>query len=255
MTSRIAQQLAGAPAEVIAAMERLQQELAAAAGNNLAGLLVYGGLARGRYRAGRSDINVLVLLHDAAAESLQAIARPLRAAARAVGVDPLLLTPAEIPRAAAAFPTKLLDIQKHHLVLAGSSAALDTLVVSREQIRQRAAQELNNLLLRLRHRLVATAGDPRLLAEVLARAARPLALELAALLQAAGREVPADDRTPVVFAAAAAAFDLAPEPLAQLAELRHQARPAGNVAELFRGVLAVVGRAVDVAERLPEANG
>jgi len=55
----------GAPAGVVAAIDRLREELAGAAGANLAGLILYGGLARGRYRPGRSDVNLIVLLHDA----------------------------------------------------------------------------------------------------------------------------------------------------------------------------------------------
>ena len=109
----------GAPAGVVAAIGRLREELAGAAGANLAGLILYGGLARGRYRPGRSDVNVIVLLHDATAASLAPLAPPLQAAWRAVRVEPMVLTPAEVRHAADAFPTKFLDIKEHHIVLAG----------------------------------------------------------------------------------------------------------------------------------------
>ena len=48
----------------------------------LAGLLVYGGLARGRYRPGKSDVNVVVVLREAGAAALAAIAPALRTAGR-----------------------------------------------------------------------------------------------------------------------------------------------------------------------------
>lgn len=160
-------QLRGAPAAVTAALDRLKDELTQAAGQNFAGLILYGGLARGRYRPGKSDINVVVLLNDASAAALAAIAPALRTASRAVGIDPMLLTPAEVSRAAEAFPTKFLDIKNHHITLAGSDP-FTTLHVTREQVRLRVAQELLNLQLRLRHNYAGGGSDARLLTRTLA---------------------------------------------------------------------------------------
>ena len=241
------EQLRGAPAAITAALDRLQDELTHAAGPNLAGLVLYGGLARGRYRPGKSDINVVVLLHDASASALAAVAPALRAASRAAGIDPILLTPAEVARAADAFPTKFLDIKNHHIVLAGADP-FTALNVTREQVRLRVAQELQNLLLRLRHHYVAVGSDAGMLTRTLARTARPFALQLAALLQLAGKDVPGEDRCAVVFDAAAAAFGLKLEPLAGLAELRLNPQPTGDLTVLYRGVLEAVARAVDIAD-------
>src|SRR5258708_26597152 len=113
-------QLPGAPPAIAAALGQLKNELVRAAGKNLAGLILYGGLARGRFRPGKSDINVVVLLHDASAAGLAAIAPALRTARRAADVSPLILTPAEVQPAAVVFPTKFLDIKNYHVVLHGS---------------------------------------------------------------------------------------------------------------------------------------
>src|SRR5581483_2404326 len=109
----------GLPTDVSAALRRLSEELGRAAGGNLKGLLLYGGVARGRYRPGRSDINLVVLLADMSVAALQAIAPALRAAWRAARVEPILLKPEEVPATTAAFATKFLDIKEHHIVLAG----------------------------------------------------------------------------------------------------------------------------------------
>jgi hypothetical protein len=244
-------QLHAAPAAITAALDRLKEELVQAAGQNLAGLILYGGLARGRYRLGKSDVNVLVLLHDASASALSAIAPALQTAWRAAGVEPMLLTPAEVARAADAFPTKFLDIKNHHVVLAGTEPLAD-LDVPREHIRLRIEQELRNLLLRLRHHFIAAGNDTAILTRVLARTARPFALELAALLQLAGKAVPADDRTAAIFEAAAAAFGLDRESLARLAELRQNPRRASDLPGLYRGVLDALSRAADLADRMEE---
>jgi hypothetical protein len=234
---------------VAVALDRLKEALERDAGGNRAGLILYGGLARGRFRPGSSDVNVVVLLHDASAASLHAIAPALQAAWRAAGVEPLLLTPGEVPGAAEAFPTKFLDIQDHHVVLAGANP-FASLTVSREQVRLRTEQELRNLLLRLRQRYVAASDEDASLTRALARAARPFALGLAALLRLAGRDVPIEDRTAAIFAAAAAAFDLDGQSLARLAELRQDSQPASDAASLYRRVLGVIGKAVDLADRM-----
>jgi hypothetical protein len=246
------EQIPGVSESIVASLDRLKNQLTEAAGQNLAGLILYGGLARGRYRPGRSDVNVVVLLHDMSVLALAAIAPALREARRAAGVDPLLFTPSEVPQLAEAFPTKFLDIKKYHIVLAGPDP-FSQLEITREQIRLRTAQGLRNLLLRLRHRFVALDGDVGMLSQTLERAARSFALELQTLLQLAGKEVPAEDRSALVFEAAVTAFGLERGPLARLAELRQDARTADDATTLYRGVLAAVARAVAVADGMRES--
>ncbi len=243
----------GAPPAVVAALNRLHAELARAAGDKLVGLLLYGGLARGRYHPGKSDINLVVVLSDLSAGTLTAVAGPLRTAWRAVRVEPLLLTPAEVPALAEVFPTKFLDIRDHHVVLAGSNpfAGLD---VSREQIRLRIEQALRNQLLRLRRRFLSVVGDPQGQADALIEACRPLALELGALLHLTGRPVPEVDRSALLLDAAARAFDLDHEALARVAELRAGAAPEADLADLYQRVLQALARAADVVARLKETR-
>ncbi len=242
----------GAPAGVVAAIGRLREELAGAAGANLAGLILYGGLVRGRYRPGRSDVNVIVLLHDATAASLAPLAPPLQAAWRAVRVEPMVLTPAEVRHAADAFPTKFLDIKEHHIVLAGDDPFVG-LEVARAALQVRVEQELHNLALRLRRRYLATAGEPAELMPILLDAARPLALALAALLRLAGRAVPEADRSATIFREAAEAFDLDGESLAALAALRRDETPALGLSDLYGRVLESAVRAAEVADRMEES--
>ena len=242
----------GAPPAVTAALDRLQQELTERAGNHLAGIILYGGLARGRFRPGKSDVNLVILLRDASAQVLDAIAPALQAAWRAAGVEPLILTPAEVAPAVDVFPTKFLDIKRHHLVLMGEDPFAN-LEADAEHVRLRIKQELHNLLLRLRRRYIAAVGDPTSMAQLLVDAARPFALELAALLRLTGKEPPADDRTGAIFEAAAGPFGLDRDVLARLAALRQDARRTDDVAGLYAGVLQAVARATEVVDRMKEA--
>jgi hypothetical protein len=240
----------GAPPAVAAALERLRDDLTRVAGGNLAGLLLYGGLARGRYRPGRSDVNVVLVLNDVSAAALAAVGPALAAARRAAGVEPMILTPAEVRAAALDFPTKFLDIKDHHLVLAGADpfAGLD---VPRDAVRRGVARELRNLALRLRRRYLVVYDDADAQAGVLARVARPLAIGAAALLRLAGKPAPADDRSAAVFDAASSAFDLDRDALARLAALRQGGEEAADVPALYQKVLSVVARLADAADQVP----
>jgi hypothetical protein len=243
----------GAPAEIAAEIDRLTNALTQAAGPNLAGLILYGGLARGRFRPGNSDVNVVVLLHDASFSALIEIAPALQTARRSAGVAPMILTPSEVSEAADVFPTKFLDIKRYHLVLAGEDP-FAMLEVPHEHVRLRIEQELRNMLLRLRRLGLDAVTDARLRARGLTRIARPLAIQLSDLLRLAGKQVPAGDRTSAIFEAAAAVFDLNAIALASLAELRLNARPENVVGCLFGDVLNVVAQAVDVADRMKDPS-
>jgi hypothetical protein len=249
----MSQELAGVPDNIATGLNRLKEELAHAAGSNLQGLILFGGLARGRYHAGRSDVNLIVLLNDLSTTSLAAVAPALRNARRALGVDAMLMAKAEVAAFAEAFPTKFLDIKNHHQVLAGVNPFVD-LSVSREQIRLRTAQELRNLQLRLRRRYVDMANDAPMLNRTLARAARSLALQLMTLLRLAGREAPAEDRTEAIFDSSVAAFGLAPEPLAGLVQLRREPQPMAKLSGLYDGILNSISEAIAVADKLKEAQ-
>jgi hypothetical protein len=242
----------GAPPATAAALNRLRDDLARAAGTNLVGLILYGGLARGRYRPGKSDINLVVLLRDASAASLAAIGPPLQAAWRALRVEPFLLTSDEITRAAQVFPTKFLDIQACHVVLAGEDP-FTHLTVAREAIRYRIEQTLRNLELRLRRRYIALAGDGAAMALALAQIARPLALELAALLRLTGKEMPAEDRSALIMDQATASFGLDREALSGLASLRQDVRAIPDPTLLYGRVLETLGRAADFTSQLKES--
>jgi hypothetical protein len=234
-----------APVEIRARISELSDDLVRAAGANLRGLILYGGLARGRYRPGKSDINLVVLLKDASAESLAAIAPALRAAWRAVRVEPFIIKASEAQRLAETFPTKLLDIQTHHIVLMGENP-FSSIDVSRKLIRLRIEQSLTNLALRLRRRYISIFDDRRSLASTLAEQAVPLKVEFAALLQLAGKDEPSESTSAAVLEAAAVEFDLDREALLIMAALRRDGNPPEDLPALYNRVLATIARAADI---------
>jgi hypothetical protein len=88
------------------------------------------------------------------------------------------------------------------------------------------------------------------MASYLAGVARPLAIQLAALLRLTGRELPQEDRSAAIFAAASEAFGLDGEALAQLAALRQGEGGADDLADLMGRVQVASTRAAEVAAGL-----
>jgi predicted nucleotidyltransferase len=237
------------PADVTPALDALSDSLRSAAGDNLLGLILFGGLSRGRYVPGSSDINVVVFLRDASAAALSRIAEPLRDAWRAKRVDPFIITPAEVPRLAITFPTKILDIQRRHVVLFGADP-FTNITVDREHVRARVEQELRNLALRMRHRFVKVHDDPAALATAADDAAAPLAVNLRALLYL--RKVVSNDVQPAlaIYDLAAKTFGLDSEALAATKRVHQGPHEATLTPELFGRLLSTVSRAADAAASL-----
>lgn len=236
-----------APARVLEALERLAAELSAAAGPNLAALVLYGGLARGSFRPGQSDVNVAVVLESAAPASLEPLAPALQVAWRAARIEPWIVARSELPRLAALFPSKILDLEARHAVLLGSDPFHD-LAAPDDRVRFRAEQALRNLALRLRRRLIASAGDPDAQARWASEVARPLAAELAPLLRLAGAH-PGRDDTAELLAAAAKVFGLDEAALAELATARKAPGAIRDPADLLRRALTTVEAAAAAAQR------
>ena len=108
-----------APAEIERALEQLVADLRSADGTNLLGVALYGGIAKGRFTPGISDVNVLVVLRATALADLERVAPALTGARRSARVTAFVATPADLRDAARWFPVKMRDIQRAHRVLFG----------------------------------------------------------------------------------------------------------------------------------------
>jgi len=120
-----------------------------------------------------------------------------------------------------------------------------------EAVRLRIEQSLRNMVLRLRRRFLGIAKDEHGQEMALKGVARPLALELGALLRLTGQPTPAEDRTSALFADAARAFDLDGEALAHLARLR-AGEKLGDLTNLYERVLQSITRAADRVAQMKE---
>lgn len=214
--------------EIERALDALVTQLREAAGPNLLGAALYGGLAKGRFTPGVSDVNVLVVLAEAGLDRLLPLAPALTGALRELKIIPFVVTPEDLAVSARLFPGKVLDMQASHRVLWGD-VHLDGLAVAPEDLRLRARQEIKNTELRLRLRAVERSGDPDALWRGLMASLPKLAVTLESLLRLDGVAVPAD--RPGILRLAAQTMDIPAERMEPFTQLhRVDRRPDDEAA-------------------------
>jgi predicted nucleotidyltransferase len=168
-------------------LDELAKSLRESLGDALVSIIVYGSAARGEYKEGSSDLDVLVVVSDTTRDALVGISNALVLARSAAGIETMLLTEEEILRAADVFPLFYEDIQKCHAVVFGRDP-FDGLVISASHRRLRIEQELRDAQIRLRRAVIDGRGDERALGRVVARKLRQLRFPLRALLELSGVE-------------------------------------------------------------------
>jgi len=235
------------PADVAAALESLVGELRRAAGDNLRGVALYGGLAKGRYTAGISDINLLVVLERTGFNELAALAPVLTAARRSDRVAPLVLSPADLAAIGRVFPVMLLDMQAAHRPVWGDTG-LAAVIADRGALRFRLRQEILNLDLRFRRVIFERGGEPAVLLRHLGGSLPQLAVTLESVLRLAGEPVPATRGEVLLRAATLLGIPAAEvEPFARFH--RHQAPPPDQAGErLGRDFVSLLSRLVSAIE-------
>jgi predicted nucleotidyltransferase len=164
------------------ALERWCALLVKAVGEPLQAVVLYGGLAKGEFVPGHSDVNVAVVLRTVTIEVLERAAPVLQQGVLEFRLAALLLTEADLRDTADVFPVKFLDMQRHHRLLWGEDP-FAKVSVTREQLVVRCEQELRNLLLRLRQAYVTRRLRPELLRATLGHAVSSLLLNLGVLVE------------------------------------------------------------------------
>ncbi|WP_437572693.1 nucleotidyltransferase domain-containing protein [Sorangium sp. So ce542] len=226
------------PAPVQARLVELKDSLERALGDRLACLLVYGSAARGGYRDGQSDVDLMVVLEEASRESLDAIANALRLARYAARIEAMILTAAEIPQAADVFPLLYDDIRRCHVLLSGRDP-FSALVIDGKNRRLRVEQELREAQIRLRRAVVDGMGSDDALRGAVLRKVKQIRGPLHALLGLRG--IDGDDDLGAVLAGAGKLLGLDVAPL----QRAHEAPGAA-----YEALAALLARAVDDVDRL-----
>lgn len=232
-------------------MERAQayaRDLAGAYGEALVSVVLYGSAARGEYREGVSDLNLLVLLADTDARTLRRGSALARAWAAENNPPPLLMTDAEFRGSADVFPMELADMADAHVVLHGENPFHD-LEIRPDDLRLQLERELKGSWIRLRTRYLSDSGDAKTFQPMLLKSLSTFLVFFRTVLRLSGHPGTRDPETVLAETAARVGFD--PAPLLEIQRARSGAakldvRPDSAV---VTGYLEAVARVVEYVDR------
>jgi predicted nucleotidyltransferase len=167
--------------------------------------ILYGSAARGDFVAGRSDVNVMLVLDDVSPPVLRSLAPAFARWRKTEHEPPLLMSRSEWAGASDAFPLEIADMQSAYRVLRGPDP-LDGVRVEPADLRRALERELHGKLLRLRQGYAALSRDEVGLGQLAIGSAPNIVLLMRGMLTLLGRHLPQDSLELVVEAAAVVGF-------------------------------------------------
>lgn len=157
------------------------RSLEAELGDDLVAIVLTGGVARGDYRPGESDVNAIVIVRDVSFDELDAISSAMQAARYGARLEATILTESELAGASDAFPLLYDEIKRWHVVIAGTFAA-SGIVVHDTHRRFRIEQELREAQIGLRRVVTDALGAHEAIGGAVGRKVRQVRRPLHALL-------------------------------------------------------------------------
>ena len=174
------------PRDVRETLREYLSEVTAALGTNLESVILYGSAVRGEYIAGRSNINLLLVLQAQDADALTACAKTHHR-----------------------WRKEGIVLAQHHLVLHGSDP-LQSLQFELNALPLQCIQEIRSNALRLRQRFVEGDGTPEAIQVLLPLAITSLLPSLRGVIKLLRRPVPAPADEVLVETGTALGADEAP---------------------------------------------
>lgn len=219
-------------------------------GEDLVSVVLYGSAARGDYREGISDLNVLVLLRTLNPELLRRGTEITRSWAEEGNPPPLMFSEAEWHASADVFPIEFGDINDAHIVLHGIDPFVG-MEIDWEHLRLQCEHELKSKQIQLREQYMLLATDPASVGQLLTHSFPTFLTLFRAALRVAGAEAPREPEAAIAAVAERADFD--PQPFIQV----HRARSTETAFEpaaddpMVTGYLTAVARTTAWLDQLP----
>jgi predicted nucleotidyltransferase len=222
--------------------------LRAVYGEALKSVVLYGSAARGEYREGRSDLNVLVLLEHVDAGVLRQGSAHAREWVELGNPPPMLFGQDEWRQSADAFPIEFADIKDAHTVLYGDDPFLDV-EIDVEHLRLQCEHELKAKQVQLRERYMLLASEPEQLVELLVGSVPTFLVLFRTVLRLAGADVPRDPEHVLRAVARLAAFEAQPIVAVQQARSRGTTPSWPAESAVAVGYLDAVSAVVEFVDR------
>lgn len=150
-------------------LAELTGRLKEAAHDNLESVILYGSGARGDYREGFSDLNVLCVMRSLSLDELKRVAPAITWWVKNQKEPaPLLFTEKNLRESADVFAIELTDLRQHRRVLHGKDV-IAGIHVPMNLHRVQVEHELRTMLLKLRQHFLLSGGDAESLRAVLCK--------------------------------------------------------------------------------------
>lgn len=229
--------------------EEFTRRLVGVYGADLVLVLLYGSAARGDYREGVSDLNLLVVLRDLDAAALRRGSALAREWVAEGNPPPLMLSDDEWVGSADVFAIEYSDMRDAHVVLHGAEPFADFHIHWRD-LRLQTEREMKSKKIQLRERYLFSADAPDELGRLLVQSLPTFLTLFRSALRLAGAEVPRDPERVIEAVAAQAGVD--PTPLREVLRARRDGgtfTPKGDGA-VATGYLAAITGAAEWIDRL-----
>ena len=196
--------------------------------DRLVSAVLYGSAARGEYKEGTSDLNILVILSELGSPELHQAGSLTREWVEKGNPPPLMMSAEEWRSSADVFPIEYTDIRDAHLLLAGREP-FDGITVDREHLRLQLEHELRSKKIQLREGFLAAGDSGEARTAILIRSLSTFLTTFRAILRLSGRAVPNDAGELIASTAERVGFD--PQPVQEVLT----AKKAGKTGKRGKG--------------------
>jgi hypothetical protein len=222
------------------------------AADNLESLILYGSAARGDYKEGHSDLNVLCVLRSIAARELTRVTPVVHWWCKDQNEPaPLFFTAEELRHSADVFSIELLDMQASRRVLFGADI-VDGIPVPMNIHRVQVEHDLRTLLLKLRQHFVLTGQKENELRSAEAKSSSSVLALLRHTLIAFQEEPPATAQE--VFARIAALTGADAEAFTAAFKLRDRHAHADDIVRAYGQYLNALTVVISALDKIVPKN-
>lgn len=218
-------------------------------GDALVSIIVYGSVACGKYVAGTSDINLMIVVSEDKIDFLEQAFGVIAKWRKYNVATPLLLTEDYVRTSLDVFPVEYLNFQNCHEVVYGKDI-LDELTFDPYLLRLQCEREIKGKLLLLRKGFLETRGKGRYIHELISDSLHAFIAIFNGLLHLKGKELPRHRRD--VILEICGAFGLDSVVFERLLDIKaKRIKPsAKELSEIFKSYLKEVRRLWKIVDTL-----
>jgi hypothetical protein len=235
------------------ALATLVDDLRAAYSKNLNAVVLYGSQAAGDSVAGRSDLNLLIVLDRITPEALRLGQGWLREWQELGQPRPVYFTAEEVAKAADVFPIEFLQMEQARKVLYGPDP-FESVEISRANLRHQTEYELRTRLIQLRRLYVRASGSGTQLFALMRDSLTSFAALFRAALILMGQEPPIAKADSV--RAAVSLLGLDGQPFERILEIKSNEQSdvtEKEANEVFAAYLEQIERVIAAVDQIDKA--